>query len=327
MKGQLPVSGQTKSLKRFTDLVVQLERERKSHIFSIIHAAPGAHLCSGKFPEFVKRRKQFDGYDNLEVILHSPGGDADVAFRLAKFFRRRFSKFSVIVPLMAQSAATVLCLAADNIFMGEFAELGPIDVQIHDPVERGAEPLSPLDEFKSMEFLRDYALEVFDFFTLMIIQRSGMSVKEAIHESAPYVTAMVRPLFEKIDPLEVGGHRRALSVGEEYAKRLLTLAGNPVVDSIVQRLIWKYPSHDFGIDCEEALDLKLPIEALDRSQDERLTGAIMELIQDGISFHGFVSTQASASASATLPKTKRRRSHAVPNSSNGVVAAGRRAVS
>jgi ClpP class serine protease len=41
-----------------------------------------------------------------------------------------------------------MSLGADAIFMGEFAELGPVDVQIQDPVERGAEPLSPLDEFK-----------------------------------------------------------------------------------------------------------------------------------------------------------------------------------
>jgi hypothetical protein len=196
--------------------------------------------------------------------------------------------------------------------MGEFAELGPVDVQIHDPVERGAEPLSPLDEFKSMEFLRDYAMEVFDFFTLLIIRQSGMSVKEAIHESGPYVTAMVRPLFEKIDPLEVGGHRRALAVGEEYAKRLLKLVGNPVAASIVNRLVWQYPSHEFGIDFDEATELKLPVKELDRGQDERLSTAIMELVNEGITFSGFAGPPKSATRKAKVPPSTQRRSRRVP---------------
>ncbi|WP_428107712.1 SDH family Clp fold serine proteinase [Candidatus Binatus sp.] len=274
------------SVQKFTKLVTDLERERKSRIFCIIHSK-AAHICSLELPEYINRRGHFDRLDTLELLLHSPGGDADFAFKLMKFFRRRCKRLNVIVPLMAKSAATIMSLGADAIFMGEFAELGPVDVQIQDPVERGAEPLSPLDEFKSMEFLRDYAMEVFDFFTLLVIRQSGMSVKEAIHESGPYVTAMVRPLFEKIDPLEVGGHRRALAVGEEYAKRLLKLVGNPAAASIVNRLVWQYPSHEFGIDFDEAAELKLPVKELDRRQDERLSTAIMELVDAGITFNGF----------------------------------------
>ncbi len=306
------------SLKKFTDLVTQLGHERKSCIFSLIHAG-SAHICLQDFPEFVQRRKDCDGRgDTVEVLIHSPGGEAEVAYKLVKFFRKRFKRINAIVPLMAQSAATILSLGCDDIFMGEFAELGPIDVQIQDPVERGAKPLSPLDEFKSMEFLRDHAIEIFDFFTLTIIQRSGMSVKEAIHESAPYVTAMVRPLFEKIDPLEMGGHARALSIGEEYAKRLLALAGNPAADSIVEKLVWAYPSHDFGIDFDEAKDLKLPVELLDRDQDERLTAAILELLDDGITFNGFVGNPAAALSNAKVPKAKRRGTRSLPASANGL---------
>jgi len=34
---------------------------------------------------------------------------------------------------------------------------------------------------------------------------------------------MMRPLFEQINPLETGEHKRAMAIGEEYAKRLLAL--------------------------------------------------------------------------------------------------------
>lgn len=78
-----------------------------------------------------------------------------------------------------------MCLGADRIELGELAELGPVDIQMRDPLLRGAEYFSPLDEFKSMEFMRDYAVGILDFFTGLFLERSGMSVKDAMHETIP----------------------------------------------------------------------------------------------------------------------------------------------
>jgi Serine dehydrogenase proteinase len=307
------VQGTANSADSFGALLSTLEGERKSRIFSIVHMGK-AHVCWADYPKFVMDRKNFQPVDTLEIVLHTPGGEADFAYKLVKFFRRRCKQLNVIVPLMAKSAGTLMCLGADTIFMGEFGELGPVDVQITDPVERGMEPMSPLDELKSMEFLRDYAVELFDFFTALIIRNSGMSVKDAIRESSPYVSAMVRPLYEKIDPLEVGEHRRALAIGEDYAKRLLKLTDNPVAPTIVDKLVRQYSSHDFGIDFDEAAELKLPVRALDRSQDERLTAAIMELHDDGLSFTGFAPKQpAAVSANQQAAQTRRRKLRTSPN--------------
>lgn len=296
-------------------LISDLERTRQSRIFCMIHAGR-EHICLNEFEKFVSMREDFDGCETLELVLHSPGGHADMAYKLVKFFRRRCKNFNVIVPLVAKSAATLLCLGADTLFMGECAELGPLDVQIQDPIARGAEPISPLDEFKSMEFLRDYALEVSDFFTLLIIRQSGMSVKDAIEQSGAYITTMIRPLFEKIDPLEVGGHRRALAIGEEYAKRLLKLANNPEGLSIVEKLVWKYPSHEFGIDIDEAMELKLPVKVFDRQQEQPLSAAIMELTNEGISFSGFIK-DSDSKRERKLPGNKAKAGK-LPLNSNGV---------
>ena len=135
-----------------------------------------------------------------------------------------------------------MCLGADAIFMGEFAELGPIDVQITDPLEKGAKSISPLDEFKSAEFLRDYAVEILDIFILLIVRRSGMSVKEALHEALHFTTEIMRPLYEQLDPLEIGEYKRALAIGEEYGDRLLAMTKNPHRKAISQALLSKYPS-------------------------------------------------------------------------------------
>jgi len=67
----------------------------------------------------------------LVLILSSPGGDTLAAERIVKICRS-FSPqgYCVIVPKMAKSAATVVCLGADEIIMSETSELGPIDPQI-----------------------------------------------------------------------------------------------------------------------------------------------------------------------------------------------------
>ncbi|MGE5647938.1 MAG: SDH family Clp fold serine proteinase [Acidobacteriota bacterium] len=278
----------------------EVEKKRGTRVFGLLQGS-GHHICGQLFGAVLKARDCFNGIDTLDVVIHSPGGHPLIAYQLMKFFRRKCKHVNVIVPLQAKSAATLMCFGADRIFMGEFSELGPLDVQINDPVERGSEPFSPLDEFKSMEFLREYAVELLDYFTLLFIKRSGISIKEAIHESIPCVTGMMRPLYEKIDPLEVGGHRRALAIGEEYASRLLRLVGNQHGNSIVEKLVWKYPSHDFVVDIDEARELNLPVSALPPDQDNLLTDAIMEIEEDEVCFYGFAHTKPQTPDGATKP--------------------------
>jgi hypothetical protein len=180
-----------------------------------------------------------------------------------------------------------MCLGADAIYMGEFGELGPIDVQIRDPLEKGAKNISPLDEFKSAEFLRDYAVEIMDSFTLLIIRRSGISVKEALHESLHFTTEIMRPLYEQLDPLEIGEYKRALAIGEEYGDRLLTMTKNPHRKEISQALLSKYPSHGFVIDRVEARSLGLPVHPLDSAQETLFLSAVTSILHSGESLYGF----------------------------------------
>lgn len=66
----------------------------------------------------------------LDIILHSPGGDPDATASIVKYLRKKFSHIRVFVPLAAMSAATMWALAADEIVMGKHSQLGPIDPQI-----------------------------------------------------------------------------------------------------------------------------------------------------------------------------------------------------
>ena len=67
---------------------------------------------------------------SLDLILHSPGGTAEVAEGIVSYLRKKFEKIRVIVPQVAMSAATMLACSADEIVMGKHSSLGPIDPQV-----------------------------------------------------------------------------------------------------------------------------------------------------------------------------------------------------
>lgn len=66
----------------------------------------------------------------LCLVLNSPGGDAIAAERIVHTCRVYANgKFDVWIPRRAKSAATMIALGADKIYMGKTSALGPIDPQ------------------------------------------------------------------------------------------------------------------------------------------------------------------------------------------------------
>jgi hypothetical protein len=68
--------------------------------------------------------------DEVDIILETPGGSAEIAEDIMKLLRNRFSKVGVIVPGTAKSAGTIMAMAGDEILMGPTSSLGPIDAQV-----------------------------------------------------------------------------------------------------------------------------------------------------------------------------------------------------
>lgn len=301
---------------QFYTTIRSLEKKRKSKIFCVMQDFDSEHLCSPQLRAIMKARDQFDKkIDVLEILVHSPGGHAHVAYRMARYFRNHCNRLNMLVPLTAKSAATLLCLSADSIYMGELAELGPLDVQITDELEKGKRPFSPLDEFKSMDFLREYAADFLDYFVFALKER-GMSVKQALHEAIPAVTGMMSPLYSHIDPSKVGSYRRSLAEGEEYARRLLNDAQSHFTDEVVERLVWKYPEHAFVIDRMEALEIGLPIRPLDAAQEKQLVSAMLGMVSYGLPFYGFV-PDAKAKGKVGKPKAAKAVGRKLPAPATG----------
>lgn len=304
-------TSQSENLKEFCQRITALEKDRGSRIFCMIHQ--GRHHICGPTMRAVYANRIEAGYgDKLEILMHSPGGHPDYAYQVMKFFRRRYKEVTIIVPLMAKSAATLMCLGADKIYMGEFGDLGPIDIQIDDPVDKGEKAVSPLDEFKSLEYMRDMAMEWMAYCAAVSNQEYGLSIRQGLEHSVPLVTGLMRPILSQIDPLEVGSYRRSLAIGEEYGKRMLALTGQEN-DDMVHELVWEYPSHSFCIDFEEAERLGLPVERLTPNHDHAFCEAIFALERGH--YHGFASSQKVVKKSTAPPAVLSKRT--VKNGSVG----------
>ena len=80
-----------------------------------------------------------DNSKGVSLLLDSPGGDGLTAERIIQICRNYSGgDFEVIVPARAKSAATMVCLGADQILMSPTSELGPIDPQV--PFDMGQGP-------------------------------------------------------------------------------------------------------------------------------------------------------------------------------------------
>jgi len=95
---------------------------------------PKAQITSADIAPFDSILSSLNKAEELNVILHGPGGDGSVVEKMVEMCRdhlpRHSQKLRIIVPNIAKSAATVLALGADTIIMGYCSELGPIDPQV-----------------------------------------------------------------------------------------------------------------------------------------------------------------------------------------------------
>jgi Serine dehydrogenase proteinase len=203
--------------------------------------------------------------DPICLIIHSAGGQARAAYRLALFLQRRCKAFTAVIPRFAKSAATMLALGADKIYIGSDSEIGPIDVQITDTDRE--ERTSALDDTQAVEALHNAALEMADMVLILMQQRTRKKFQTLMPVVFHFVADVMRPLFRNIDTARYVQMSRSLKVGEEYVKRLLL---TPRIDPkdryteaeatrIAQSLASEYPDHGFFINHTEARKIGLRI--------------------------------------------------------------------
>lgn len=233
----------------------------------------------------------------LVVIIDSYGGNLNAAYNITKLLRGCCKRLTVIVPRIAKSAATLICLAADEIAMSQIAELGPLDPQIRRPGETGFR--SVLDEFTAFEALQHETFASMDVLMQFLIQATYMDVKDLLQPTVKLVSELMKPVYAQINPLVHGSHMRTMAISKEYARRVMkqwvTYISEENAEIIAEWFSRGYPSHGYIIDKIEldnrglnARDLSpeeevLFVPLIQRSHEITLVGTYSEAVREAVS--------------------------------------------
>lgn len=262
-------------------------RQRKALVYMLGAGDPGRNRpdvpITKRTAEQLEDSLGNDRFDDLDLIIQSSGGDIHAAYLIMSMLREHMEgegELVACVPSRAQSAATLLCLGADEILLGELGSLGPLDAQIRKGVTEAGTPnyISALHLLKALSRLQQFSLESF---TAMAdkLDAHQASRDDQIKYGIKYSHAVTYPLFEHIDSGEVGYWDQMLQTGEEYGRRLLE-RGHLVKDedieidrgdhikSIVHKLVYEYPSHELVIDCGVLKDLRLRAALIPEDKDK-----------------------------------------------------------
>jgi hypothetical protein len=134
--------------------------------------------------------------------------------------------------------------------MGDFGELGPLDVQLTKPDEI-LPTASGLDIFQALSVITNSGFEAFEQYLLNIVTRSSgnISAKTAAEIAREFAVGLYSPLTAQIDPERLGEVQRAINIANAYGARLDT--GN-LKKGGLEQLVQGYPTHGFVIDIDEA---------------------------------------------------------------------------
>lgn len=165
-----------------------------------------------------------DRSKDVTLFLLSGGGRIEPAYQISKLCKS-FSrnKFTAVVPRQAKSAATLICLGADEIHMGPLGHLGPIDPQL------GSLPALGVNQ--------------------------ALNTIAAVAEKYPKSADMFARYLRTVLTVEqIGYCERIGESAVQYGVRLLS--NKPQLKdkslSIAQELVHEYKDHSFVIDIEEA---------------------------------------------------------------------------
>lgn len=203
-----------------------------------------AMMAGDAVREFIDQIDRIPANDTaVDVLIHSTGGDALAAWKLMSVLRERFEAVSVLVPNMAFSAATIFALGADEIVMHPHASLGPIDPQVAIKLADGSTRRFSFEDVGA--FLRFVALE--------------MGLTEQAH-----LSVVVDKLFSTVDPVQLGGAKRASELSTEVGERLLQMHMKKEKErsqtrSIAENLNKSFFAHGDAVSRSRARSLQLKV--------------------------------------------------------------------
>ncbi|MHC0053716.1 SDH family Clp fold serine proteinase [Actibacterium sp. D379-3] len=113
--------------KRGARLITMIHRQEQRNMFGMNISK---HIDLEDAQTIIAAIKETPADMPIDLVLHTPGGLVIAAQQIARALEAHPAKVTVLVPIYAMSGGTLIALAADEIVLGEFSMLGPIDPQI-----------------------------------------------------------------------------------------------------------------------------------------------------------------------------------------------------
>jgi hypothetical protein len=244
-------------------------QRRAAVVVGLLQLSPGTSLRGSTFITVSQALRAAvlpeKAQTTVDLWLDSPGGSARDAYKIALLLRSIGSRVRVVIPDYAKSAATLLSLVADEIYMSPAAELGPLDAQLDYEKNPGMR-VSALDRIGNLNEITEAARDIVLGLGGEVRHTTKLGPSETVSVMAGLASSLLQPLVSQVDPTILHQSNRLLKEAAEYGKRLmLTRQDCPpeLAISLPQRLTKGYPTHGYAISLEEAAELGLPVRPID----------------------------------------------------------------
>jgi hypothetical protein len=204
--------------------------------------------------------------DTLDVLIESYGGDPVAGYRLAQLIRDFAGSVRFLVAAHAYSAATILCFSGNEIRLGHYAGLSPIDITLVS--ESGEQPRAEV-ELASIDSFLDFAVKAREK-TERLLKKLGS--KNTTNIDSNLLVAMV----QEIGALSVGKYFRERNLTGNYAQELLDsymlpshLDAKHRSQSLVHNFLFGAPSHHFHLDYHLCRKLGLVVHEMSTDEFDR----------------------------------------------------------
>ena len=206
--------------------------------------------------------------ENLDVLLHTTGGDPTAAYRMAQIIRDYAKHVTFIVPEYAYSAGTLLCLSSNSILLGDHAVLSPIDITL---VIEGQGPEDNEDDrFPDESTSGEVETVAIDYF-IQVAKQARIELESAFRQRGwkssrtDVENALLTEMTKQLGVLAIATYYREKNLTQEYAEVLLrymfgaSRLSATKTKKILRELIAEAPSHNFPMDYHicESIGLKV----------------------------------------------------------------------
>lgn len=249
-------------------------RDLEAHFGRPLYFLIMAGNCESAYGRFSKnllqdvRRRYHEIPANPLILLSSPGGDADSAYKLARLFQRFCQSYETIIPDQAKSAGTLFAISSDKIHLGAEGEFGPLDAQMDSGY-------SALVLLRVRQFMQDI---------IGAVEERLLSHIRATNTSFVQGNELTRNILEAFDirtlGLQVGAAEEALAACGNFVERLLIHKNFTLkqAQTISRKLVHEFHRHDFPLDADDLSRLGLhSVTTLDRQSQELVDRVVNNL--------------------------------------------------